>query len=148
MHPDSLHAADNLKAVTVLYVLLWYLKQVLFVICIACSVINITEQKKKKRPMYFCMHFSKNTHFSDTARYVYYVTEIRLPDVLICFFLFQPIAEEQAQFDRMHQIISKPKCTCANSLMIIFTWSFLRNYHNHDQILKRLQEKADLIFFD
>ena len=93
MHPDSLHAADHSKVVTVLYVLLWYLKQVLFAICIACSVINNTEQKKK-RPM----HFSKSTHFSDIAMYDYYVTEIRLPDALICF-LFQPIAEEQAQLD-------------------------------------------------
>ena len=85
MHPDSLHAADHSKAVTVLYVLLWYLKQVLFVICIACSVINNTEQKKK-RPMHFSTHFGKSTHFSDIARYVYYVTEIRLPDALICCF--------------------------------------------------------------
>ena len=96
MHPDSLHAADHLKAVTVLYVLLWYLKQVLFVICIACSVINNTEQKKK-RPM----HFSKSTHFSDIARYVYYVTEIRLPDALICF-LFQPIADSASPIRPNH----------------------------------------------
>ena len=116
MHLDSLHA-DHSKAVTVLYVLLWYLKQVLFVLCIACSVINNTEQKKK-RPMHFSMHFSKSTYFSDIARYVYYVTEIRLPDAPICF-LFQPIAEEQAQLDRMRQIISKSKCTCANSLVLV-----------------------------
>ena len=48
--------------------------------------------------MHFSMHFSKSTLFSDIAMYVYYVTDIRLPDALICFG-FQPITEELANFD-------------------------------------------------
>ena len=69
--------------------------------------LSYTEQKKK-RPMHFSMHFSKSTLFSAIARYVYYVTDIRLPDALIRFW-FQPIAEELAQLVLMHEIISKTR---------------------------------------
>lgn len=58
--------------------------------------------------MNFSMHFSKSTLFSNIARYVFYVTDIRLPDALIHFRL-QPIAEELAKLGRMHKIISKPR---------------------------------------
>ena len=39
-----------------------------------------TEQK-----IQFYMHFSKSPLFLDIARYIYYVTDIRLTDALICF---------------------------------------------------------------
>ena len=58
-----------------------------------CSVIlfplplYIYTEQKKTRPMHLSMHFSKSTLFSDTARYVYYGADIRLPDVLIRFFI-------------------------------------------------------------
>ena len=64
--------------------------------------------EKKKHHMHFPMHFSKSTLFSDISRYVYYVTDIRLPDALICF-LFQTIAEELATFDWMHETMSKTR---------------------------------------
>ena len=46
---------------------------------------HFIKKKKKKRPMHFSVHFNKSTLFSDIAKYVYYVTDSRLPDALICF---------------------------------------------------------------
>ena len=45
------------------------------------SPIVIYTEQKMKRPM----HFSKSTLFKDIARYVYYGTDIRLPDAIIRF---------------------------------------------------------------
>ena len=52
------------------------------------------KKEKKKRSM----HFSKRTLFSDIAKYVYYVTDISVPNALIRF-LFHPVGEELAQLD-------------------------------------------------
>ena len=67
-----------------------------------------------------------------------------------CPFLFHPVAEELGQLGWMHEIISKCKSTCANSLV---KHSLLRDittnliHFEHDQILKTVS-RSRLNFFD
>ena len=59
-------------------------------VAFSCRASVCTEQKKE-RHMHFSIHFSKSTFFVDIARYVYYVTYIRLPDALTSFFHFNQL---------------------------------------------------------
>ena len=46
---------------------------------------SIYTEHKKKRHVHFSMHISKGTLLSDIASYFHYLTDIRLPDAVICF---------------------------------------------------------------
>ena len=72
--------------------------------------------EQKKTPNAFLHAFQQSALFSDIARYmyVYFVTYIRLTDAPIRFW-FQPITEELAQLDWMHEIISNTQSAHAQA---------------------------------
>ena len=82
--------------------------------------IYIYTEQKKKRHMHFSVHFSKSTLFSDIARYVYYLTYIRLPDTLICFFISINCRRVSCLRLNARNYIENAKCACPSP--VCFTW--------------------------
>ena len=99
--------------------------------------------------MHFSMDFIKSSLFTDIARYVNYVTDIRLPDALICF-LIQSIAEELVNSDWMQETISKTRIAHANALYFLLgrLWAVTTNQKpfEYDQILQTFSRNNRLNF--